>query len=223
MKMDKASLMSQHFLIVNSVQRYTQSLHILKHTSLTYSSFAIIRSRRHLTNEVRMETAQMKAAVNGVESIIGYVFHDRFLLWEALQAAGSPVVHAGGRSFRNGNKRLAVLGDTVLQLVLVEQWYAGEQARGTITTVTSSLLSYRDNSDGSPVAFDESRQRIGSNDNLTIIGNQTGLNAFVNRAGGMTVISPTTMAATVEAVLGAVYLDGSLQAVTPVMQTLGLV
>lgn len=73
------------------------------------------------------------------------------------------------------------------------------------------------------MAFDESRQRIGSNDNLTIIGNQTGLNAFVNRAGGMTVISPTTMAATVEAVLGAVYLDGSLQAVTPVMQTLGLV
>ncbi|CAO1601421.1 hypothetical protein XANCAGTX0491_005084 [Xanthoria calcicola] len=149
-----------------------------------------------------METAQMKVAVNGVESIIGYVFDDRFLLWEALQAAGSPVVHAGGRSFRNGNKRLAVLGDTVLQLALVEQWYAGEQAR---------------------VAFDESRQRIGSNDNLTIIGNQTGLNAFVNRAGGMTVISPTTMAATVEAVLGAVYLDGSLQAVTPVMQTLGLV
>ena len=143
MKIDKASLISQHFLIINSVQRYTQFLHILHHTSLTYLSFAIIlRSCRHLTNEVRMETAQMKVAVNGVESIIGYVFDDRFLLWEALQAAGSPVVHAGGRSFRNGNKRLAVLGDTVLQLALVEQWYAGEQARGTITTVTSSLLSY---------------------------------------------------------------------------------
>lgn len=77
-------------------------------------------------------------------------------------------------------------------------------------------------SDGSPVAFDQLRQRVGSNDKLNSIGTQAGLNAFVNRAGGMTVISPLTMAATVEAILGAVYLDGSLQAVTPVMQPLGL-
>ncbi|KAI4266327.1 MAG: hypothetical protein L6R38_008818 [Xanthoria sp. 2 TBL-2021] len=149
-----------------------------------------------------MGTPQMNIAVNGAQSIIGYAFRDRFLLWEALQSAGSPVLLAGGRNIPNGNKRLAVLGDTVLQLVLVEQWYAGGQAR---------------------VAFDQLRQRVGSNDKLNSIGIQAGLNAFVNRAGGMTVISPITMAATVEAILGAVYLDGSLQAVAPVMQTLGLV
>lgn len=82
-----------------------------------------------------MGTPQMNIAVNGAQSIIGYAFRDRFLLWEALQSAGSPVLLAGGRNIPNGNKRLAVLGDTVLQLVLVEQWYAGGQARGTVPSI----------------------------------------------------------------------------------------
>lgn len=37
------------------------------------------------------------------------------------------------------------------------------------------------------------------------------------------VVSPTTMAATVEAILGVVYLDSDLEMVGKVMQTLGLV
>ncbi|KAL8910887.1 MAG: hypothetical protein Q9171_003842 [Xanthocarpia ochracea] len=155
-----------------------------------------------------MASAQMNNAVDGVEHIIGYVFKDRFLLWEALQAAGSSVLQAGNRTIPNGNKRLALLGDTILQLVLVEQWYAGGQARDT--------------SDGSPVVFDRDRQRVGSNNNLNTLGIQAGLDFFVNLAGGTTVVSPVTMSATVEAILGAVYLDGGLQAVTPVMQALGL-
>ena len=36
-------------------------------------------------------------------------------------------------------------------------------------------------------------------------------------------VSPNTMAATVEAILGAVYLDGEVKHVSQVMQTLGLV
>ncbi|KAL8928891.1 MAG: hypothetical protein Q9172_000728 [Xanthocarpia lactea] len=148
-----------------------------------------------------MASAQMNNAVDGVEPIIGYVFKDRYLLWEALQAAGSSVLRAGNRSIPNGNKRLALLGDTILQLVLVEQWYAGGQAR---------------------VVFDRDRQRVGSNNNLNTLGIQAGLDFFVNLAGGTTVVSPVTMSATVEAILGAVYLDGGLPAVTPVMQALGL-
>ncbi|KAL8861713.1 MAG: hypothetical protein Q9178_001914 [Gyalolechia marmorata] len=148
-----------------------------------------------------MASAQMNKAVDGVEPLIGYAFQDRFLLWEALQAAGSSVFRAGDRTIPNGNKRLALLGDTILQLVLAEQWYAGGQAR---------------------VVFDQDRKRVGSNVNLNTLGIQAGLDGFVNLAGGEKFASPVTMSATVEAILGAVYLDGGLQAVTPVMQALGL-
>ncbi|KAL8682243.1 MAG: hypothetical protein Q9186_001702 [Xanthomendoza sp. 1 TL-2023] len=152
-----------------------------------------------------MANTRMNNAVDGVEAIIGYNFDDRFLLWEALQAAGSFVSLAGGagnRKIPNGNKRLAVLGDTVLQLVLVEVWYASGQERG---------------------AFDQLRQRIGSNNNLNSIGIDARLDAFVERAGGTTAVSPVTMTATVEAILGAVYLDSNMESVRAVMQALSLI
>ncbi|KAL8769521.1 MAG: hypothetical protein Q9209_004582 [Squamulea sp. 1 TL-2023] len=148
-----------------------------------------------------MANARMNNAVAGVEAIIGYTFNDKFLLWEALQAAGSNVSIAGTRTITDGNKRLAVVGDKILELVLAERWYGSGQVRGT---------------------WDEVRRRVGCNQNLYAVGVQTGLNAFVNLAGGATVISPKTMTATVEAILAGVWLDGGLQALRPVMQILGL-
>ena len=67
-------------------------------------------------------------------------------------------------------------------------------------------------------------QRIGSNANLDHVGRLHGLDAFVcrNPAQGNH-ISPITMTATVEAILGAVYLDGGIESVSQVMETLGLV
>ncbi|KAL8807259.1 MAG: hypothetical protein Q9182_000764 [Xanthomendoza sp. 2 TL-2023] len=152
-----------------------------------------------------MENTRMKHAVDGVEAVIGYKFDDRFLLWEALQAAGSMVCLTGGagnRKMPNGNKRLAVLGDTVLQLVLVELWYASGQERGT---------------------FDQLRQRVGSNTNLNNTGVQARLDTFVERAAGASVVPPVTMTATVEAILGAVYLDSNMESVKKVMQALSLI
>lgn len=67
-------------------------------------------------------------------------------------------------------------------------------------------------------------QQVGSNVNLDRAGRRHGLDVFVcrnpsQRAG----VSPATMATTVEAILGAVYLDGGIDNVSQVMQTLGLV
>ena len=67
-----------------------------------------------------------------VQDIIGYQFTERLILWEAMQAAGSMVRSAGGREFVDGNKRLAVIGDTVLQLVLAERWYGDGTSRGIL-------------------------------------------------------------------------------------------
>lgn len=76
-----------------------------------------------------MATAQMVNITSAVENIIGYSFSDPLILWEALQAAGASRA-AGTRRFPDGNKRLAVLGDTILKLVLVQEWYDSADARG---------------------------------------------------------------------------------------------
>ena len=77
-----------------------------------------------------MAMVDMSGMVRGVQSIIGYGFNDRLILWEALQAAGSGVSSAGTRRFPDGNKRLAIVGDTVLKLVLVSEWYESADTRG---------------------------------------------------------------------------------------------
>ena len=67
-------------------------------------------------------------------------------------------------------------------------------------------------------------QQVGSNTNLDRAGRLYGLDAFVCRNPSQgAYVSPITMAATVEAILGAVYLDGGINNVSQVMQTLGLV
>lgn len=68
--------------------------------------------------------------IHGVEQIIGYSFTDPWMIWEALQAAGSPVNIIGNRRLVDGNKRLALLGDTVLQLALAETWLNANEPRG---------------------------------------------------------------------------------------------
>lgn len=79
-----------------------------------------------------MSTTHMSNTTSQVEVIIAYTFTDPLILWEALQAAGSTVRSAGTRRFPDGNKRLAVLGDTVLKLVLVGEWYDSPDARGML-------------------------------------------------------------------------------------------
>ena len=71
----------------------------------------------------------MNAYVAGVEDIIGRHFTDPNTLWEALQAAGSPVVFIGTRRISDGHKRLALIGDSVLKLALISHWYVGTDPR----------------------------------------------------------------------------------------------
>lgn len=72
----------------------------------------------------------MDYSIAPVETIIGYQFTDPSKLWEALQAPGSPVSSINGRRITEGNKRLAMIGDSVLKLALVSKWYSGDGSRG---------------------------------------------------------------------------------------------
>ena len=65
-----------------------------------------------------------------LENKINYHFQDPLLLWEALLANnfGNPSVN--GRNVSDGNKRLALLGDVVLRMILVHDWYPSDATRG---------------------------------------------------------------------------------------------
>lgn len=80
----------------------------------------------------------MMTSIQGVENIIGYKFTNLSMIWEALQAAGSLVPVVGNRRLVDGNKRLAVLGDTVLQLALAETWLDANEPRGDEHNLTNS-------------------------------------------------------------------------------------
>jgi len=75
-----------------------------------------------------------------------------------------------------------------------------------------------------PGHFDRIRQQVGSNLNLDRICRYTGLEAFINKNQSQgNIASAVTTSATLEAVLGAVYLDSDMDTVKRVMTTLGLV
>lgn len=75
-------------------------------------------------------TGQLDSKVQAGMNIIGYTFNDHLILWEALNAAGSNIMGAGGRVFLDGNKRLALLGDSILKSALLDNWYITGQTRG---------------------------------------------------------------------------------------------
>ena len=71
---------------------------------------------------------------------------------------------------------------------------------------------------------------VGTNENLNIVGRQHGLQNLINDSPGRIAlrrarvegIAPLTLAGTVEAILGAVYMDGGMEPVAEVMQKLGI-
>ena len=72
----------------------------------------------------------IKETQEAVETITGYYFVNSDWLWEALQAAGSDVTMIGSKSIPEGNKRLAVVGDTILNQALIDSWYVSYESRG---------------------------------------------------------------------------------------------
>ncbi|EON64602.1 hypothetical protein W97_03835 [Coniosporium apollinis CBS 100218] len=158
--------------------------------------------------------------IEGCQAVLGYDFNDSDLLWEALQAAGSPVFAVGRRFLPDGNKRLAILGDAVLKLILIRDGYVHDESRGTGATIAALVEKLMCD----PGIMNRNVSTVGSNTNLDSVGRRNGLNSFVEgNPSQQGVVPPNTMAATVEAILGAVFLDSGLESVAEVMETLGLV
>lgn len=76
----------------------------------------------------------MASKVQQCQTIIGYDFTDPNLCWEALQTAGNGIHAAGSRPTPNGSKRLAILGGSVLSLILSMDWYDSGAVEGKLNT-----------------------------------------------------------------------------------------
>lgn len=63
--------------------------------------------------------------ITRIEDIINYKFqkHGEAYLWEALQVISPVLGYCAGRFVKAGNKKLAIMGDAAMSLVLAEYWF----------------------------------------------------------------------------------------------------
>ncbi|TVY55577.1 Ribonuclease 3 [Lachnellula cervina] len=137
-------------------------------------------------------------SIAALEGILAYSFEDPNISWLALQAAGSGI---GGP---DGNKTLAMIGDAIMKFILVVDLAKRGLSRGAIDSTT---------------------QLIVSNNNVAQVCNDTGITQCINgNPSQLGVQSPKTRAATVEAILAAVFQDSGndIDEVRRVMNILGL-
>lgn len=80
------------------------------------------------------------AKLAAVQTLIAYDFRNSDYLWEALQAAGSGVTVAGNRTFPDGNKNMALFGDCVMKLVILDGWLPTQTSRSTYHTVGETIV-----------------------------------------------------------------------------------
>jgi len=129
-----------------------------------------------------------------VQRIIGYTFSDETLLKLALTHRS---YHRQEGDERPSNERLEYLGDSVLGLVIADQLYHdhADMREGQLTKMKAMLVNET---------------------TLASIGRDIGLNEHMllspeeDRLGGRE--RPSIISDTVESVIGAVYLDGGLEA-----------
>ncbi len=122
------------------------------------------------------------------EQCIGYPFRDRTLLITAF--THTTYANVSGES---DNERLEFLGDAVLELSVTEDLYAAypEAPEGKLTAM---------------------RQRYVSKEALVRSEKKLGLMRFLRHSAGESNLSEKTSSSLIEAVAGAIYLDGGIAA-----------
>src|SRR5690348_4495763 len=72
--------------------------------------------------------------VEDVENILIYKFGNKSLLLEALKTAGSGFNIGQSRAVMDGNKRLALVGDSAIKMVVLCEWYHSGGNKGSFET-----------------------------------------------------------------------------------------
>ncbi len=132
---------------------------------------------------------------NTLQDILGYRFSDRELMERALTHSSCANERSGDPSM--GNERLEFLGDAVLDAVV-------------------SVYLYENHSDKEEGDLTRLRAQIVCEKSLSKAGTASGLNALIRLGRGEELGGgrerPSIIADAVEALIGAVFLDGGLEA-----------
>lgn len=135
------------------------------------------------------------------EKVIEYAFQNPLLLWEALQAGGSPLCQGPEPRYASGNKRPVIVGDKVLDMLLAFKRYPTWTDREQL---------------------DPLRQTVTSNKILQVFGERNKLVPLISLAAGTPSITQRKMSEIVEAIVGAAYHDDEMDAVKTVVVILGI-
>ena len=133
--------------------------------------------------------------LNELEKEIGYTFSNQDLLSQALAHKSWAVEQGKGTP---DNERLEFLGDAVLELVisdLIFQKYAQKHSEGDMTRMRASLVN---------------ESQLASLARKLGIGQCMRLGKGEEKSGGST--KPSLLSDALEAVIGAIYLDGGFDA-----------
>jgi ribonuclease-3 len=68
--------------------------------------------------------------LNSIQDRVDYHFHDSTLLKEAFLASGASVSSVDIEGPVKGNKRLALVGDAVLCLAVLDEWFESDTSTG---------------------------------------------------------------------------------------------
>ena len=161
----------------------------------------------------------MDAKITNCEASISYEFQNKLTCLAALFTY--PGVAMIQNAFRpmQPNSRLAIYGDAIVTAYLCKKWFdtkLNKGMRGRIVYINGPLLSIY------PGEWTTVRNALISNPNLSDVGFTHGLERCVILNPGTFTVSGKTMATTVEAILGAVHIDGGDAALEHVMAHLGL-
>jgi len=145
--------------------------------------------------------ANFESKITICESIISYDFSDKLHCAIALNtfATMAPIQETYQRLPRNDG--MAVYGGTVAASCLCRKWLDNDLQKGQ---------------------WDIIRQSVLGNSNLSTVGFAHNLDRCVNLNPGTLTVSAKTMATTIQAILGAVHVDGGDAALAQVMASLGL-
>lgn len=154
---------------------------------------------------ISVKNLPMDKKVKALQVVLNYKFNDDKHLLRALCNSKSTAMFHCAYPHReeDSNARLAMIGDKALTLHLVETQYLAKATKGKMSDKVAA---------------------VASNDNLKKIGEDNELGDYLSADpianGG---VAPKTMTGTVQAIIGAAFLDGGLDAAKTVIRSLGLV
>lgn len=155
-------------------------------TSNTRPSFPASADLCYHQNTQPWHRTTLRQLTHTLKTLIGYQFVNTGLLEEALHAVGPTFI--GDKLITEANKRLAVIGDSALDLALSITEHQNDLSRG-MPLPSAVILTLADSFSG---ALSDHRSSIASNEDLSAVGVANRIDACTRCNAGITSVSLNT-------------------------------